>query len=102
MDIACDDQLTFYADGQALIDDTTPGYGVWDKIHHVDIPVGTRVYGIRCVNAGGPGGIVASFSDGTVTDGRWRYGQEGLKLKSGCMGMRGIHSNCNLTYHCYY
>ena len=64
----CDDKLWFYADGQEMIGSSTTDYNKWKVVKHVQIPGSTTVYGIKCLDVGGGAGIIASFSDGTVTN----------------------------------
>ena len=72
MDITCDNDLWFYADGQAIIDSNTPQQNNWRTTKHVSVSADTKVYGIKCVDRGVVGGIIASFGDGSKTDGSWR------------------------------
>ena len=73
VDITCDNQLWFYADDQEYIGSSTPDYDDWQAVKHVDIPGNTKVYGIKCVDTGSVAGILASFSDGSITNGEdWR------------------------------
>ena len=68
MNITCDDALWFFADGQEVIGSYTTGYNILGVVNHVQIPGSTTVYGIKCQNRAGGAGIIASFSDGTVTN----------------------------------
>ena len=68
MSITCDDKLWFYADGQEVIGSSTAAYDNFRVVKHVQIPGNTTVYGIKCQNTGGKAGIIASFTDGTVTN----------------------------------
>ena len=72
MDITCDNSVTFYADDKTIVDGSTAASDLFDDIQHVQVSIDTKVYGIKCENTGGPGGILASFSDGSVTDNGWR------------------------------
>ena len=72
VDITCDNSLWFYADGVAFVDETTPESGNWLATKHVVVPGGTKVLGIKCHDAGFLAGIIASFSDGMVTDASWK------------------------------
>ena len=49
--------------------DLTPD---WTKTERFALPGDTKVVTIKGDNAGGPGGILASFSNGVVTDGTWQ------------------------------
>ena len=71
MKAICDDQMTLWVDGVQ-----TDGQGVWNQISTLEIPATTQVLGIRCVNIGGPYGIMASVQDVAgddvlVTDDSW-------------------------------
>ena len=68
VNITCGNQLWFYADDQEIIGSSTPDYDDWEAVKYAQIPVNTKVYGIKCENAGSAAGILASFSDGTVTN----------------------------------
>jgi hypothetical protein len=72
LDITCDDVLTFYADNKEIVNASTPRNGIWDATKRVLVPSSVVVYGIKCVNTGGPAGILAATAYGTFTDGRWR------------------------------
>ena len=75
VNITCAYQLWFYADDEEIIGSSMSDSNWW-TVRHAQIPINTKVYGIKCVNTGdvGGGGILASFSDGTVTNGEdWRY-----------------------------
>ena len=43
----------------------------WSRATKFDIPAGTKVLGIECLDLGGLNGIRASTIDGLVTDGSW-------------------------------
>ena len=43
----------------------------WDQTERFILPGDTKVVTIKGDNTGGPGGILASFSNGVVTDGTW-------------------------------
>ncbi|KAK2145329.1 hypothetical protein LSH36_687g00018 [Paralvinella palmiformis] len=72
VDITCDNRLWFYADGQTIVQPNTPGSTNWRVTSHVSVPTDTKVYGIKCVDFGVVGGIIASMNDGSTTDGSWR------------------------------
>lgn len=69
---ACDDHMTVYVDGSVLIEPIYDRWG-WKTPNIADIPLGTQVIGIKCEDKGGDYGIVASLSNGIVTDtdGSW-------------------------------
>ena len=63
---ACDDELTVYADGDVLIENS-----IWEISKEAVIPIDTVVLGIKCKDLGGLFGIVASLSNGLITDDSW-------------------------------
>ena len=73
MKAICDDQMTLWVDGVQI---DVHEQGVWNEISTLDIPATTQVLGIKCVNNGGPYGIMAAVQDVTgddvlVTDDSW-------------------------------
>ena len=44
---------------------------IWKKVTKLDIPSTTKVIGIECQNWDGPKGILASTTDGIVTNKNW-------------------------------
>ena len=56
-----------YADGQLI------GFNnVWDETITVIIPETTTIVAVKIKNKSAAGGLLGSFSDGSVTDGSWQ------------------------------
>ena len=66
---SCDDKLKIYFDGDLQYEESASD--PWDKEIELKIPRGTKVLGLVCKGTGGSKGILASTSDGMVTDGNW-------------------------------
>ena len=66
---SCDDKLKIYFDGDLQYEESASD--PWDKEIELKIPRGTKVLGLECKDTGGGKGILASTSDGMVTDGNW-------------------------------
>ena len=64
---ACDDELTVYADGDVVIVENS----FWENAEEAVVPIDTVVLGIKCKDNGGLFGIVASLSNGIITDDSW-------------------------------
>ena len=65
-----DDDMKVYFDGVLQYDENGMA-DTWKLISELKIPSGTRVLGIECINHSQFGGIVASTTDGLVTDETW-------------------------------
>lgn len=61
----CDNILEIYIDGGVYYQTTDSG---WRTGITVTVPVGSTVIGIKCIDIGGAGAILASLSDGRTTD----------------------------------
>ena len=65
--------MRVYFNGKLALED--PNYGrdtlQWRTTSTINIPAGTEVIGIACLDAGVAKGIIASTSDGLVTDHTW-------------------------------
>eukprot|EP00092_Neocalanus_flemingeri_P077113 GFUD01095713.1.p1 GENE.GFUD01095713.1~~GFUD01095713.1.p1 ORF type:complete len:167 (+),score=33.54 GFUD01095713.1:88-588(+) len=71
----CDNLLMIYFDGVLQFEDEGwPGTDTyqWTSATELVIPSGTKVLGIECKDLGGNMGILASTSDGLVTNGKWQ------------------------------
>ncbi len=98
VNITGDNDLWFYADGQPIVDSNTPDYNNWRKTKHVSVPADTKVYGVKCIDRGVVGGIIASFSDGTVTDASWRLvgTTESLLSQLGRISFSDVSKRCQI------
>jgi len=67
---ACDNHMTVYVDGSVLIEPVYDLYS-WRTPNTATIPFGTKVIGIECKDKSFDYGIVASLSNGVVTDENW-------------------------------
>ena len=69
----CDNIMKVYIDGVLHYEDKDKKDGMqWLKTKEVKIPSGTQVLGIECLElADTPRGILATTSDGVLTDGSW-------------------------------
>merc|ERR1712106_84557 len=69
----CDNFMRIYFDGVLAHED--PDFGTdtlqWKTESEITIPIGTRVLGIECQDAGGAYGILASTANGILTDQSW-------------------------------
>jgi len=69
----CDNFMRVYVDGELAHED--PDFGTdtyqWKTESEITIPIGTRVLGIECQDAGGAYGILASTANGILTDQSW-------------------------------
>ena len=73
MNVICDDQMALWVDG---VQTAVEGQGVWNLMSSLNIPDTTQVIGIKCLNTGGPYGIMGSIQDAAgndvaVTDNSW-------------------------------
>lgn len=71
--VICDDQMTLWVDGEQT---DVAGQGAWNQMSTINIPSTTRVLGVKCVNNGGPYGIMGALTDEDgndvlVTDSSW-------------------------------
>ena len=69
----CDNVTKLYFGKLQHQDDPDPGAipYTWSKTTELVIPRGVQVLGIECLNQGLQKGILASTSDGLLTDGNW-------------------------------
>merc|ERR1712176_503282 len=73
MKVICDDQMTLWVDG---VQTDVAGQGSWNQMSTLGLKPGTRVLGIKCLNTGGPYGIMGAVTDADgndvlVTDNSW-------------------------------
>ena len=72
----CDNWMRIFFDGSLAFEDER--YGIyaepwaWMITTEIEIPPGTKTIGISCLNGGFVKGIIASTSDGKVTDKTWQ------------------------------
>ena len=69
----CDDQMTLWVDGEQK---DVAGQGVWNQMSTISLRPATQVLGVKCVNTGGPYGIMGAITDSEgkevlVTDNSW-------------------------------
>lgn len=71
MTATCDNKMKVYFDG---VRQAAPSAGLnnWPQSTTFRLPAGTKVVGIECDDVGVVGGILASFSNGMVTDDTWQ------------------------------
>ena len=65
--------MTLWVDGEQR---DVAGQGVWNQMSTLNIPSNTQVIGVKCVNTGGPYGIMGAITDSDgnevlVTDNSW-------------------------------
>ena len=75
LSVTCDNQMKVFADGVHLGSNNN-----WKETTHVTIPADTGVITIECYDHGVAGGIIASGSNGLVTDASWKCGTTGTSL----------------------
>ncbi|XP_063695080.1 uncharacterized protein LOC134826584 isoform X2 [Bolinopsis microptera] len=73
LNVICDDQMLLWVDG---VQTNVAGQGAWNQMSSLKIPDTTQVIGIKCLNTGGPYGIMGSIQDAAgndvaVTDNSW-------------------------------
>ena len=56
----------------------------WEETERFTLPGDTKVVTIKAYNPGYVGGILASFSNGVVTDGTWRCADMSLCITTEC------------------
>ena len=66
--ITCDNKCTIYADGKNLGEDNAH----WYTASQFTFPQGTRVIGIHGIDVGGVAALMGSFSNGMLTDSKWK------------------------------
>ena len=70
MALTADDQATIWVN-QVLV--TKPlNNNIWNKAQNYEFPECLRVIAVAITNNGGPGGLLASFDNGVITDNSWR------------------------------
>ena len=65
--VAVDNSVDVYADGTAI-----GSHSGWTSGLSLQVPGQTIVLGFKLQNAGGPASVIASLSNGVVTDGSWK------------------------------
>ena len=75
----CDDITKVYFDG--VLDTSAPQaeLDAWNIVSSFVVPDGTQVVGIECENTNGPGGLLASFSNGLTTGSDWTCSAESFE-----------------------
>ena len=80
MNFTCDDitqELSIDGNLQHLSGDSVTK---WNLASTHIIPPDTQLIRVKCHSTGGPGGFLASFSNGVVTDDSWQCAREGGDL----------------------
>ena len=74
--------MKIYFDGVLQYEDNH-----WFQVAKLVVPSNIKVLGIECQNMGGPKGVLASATDGMVTDRNWECSSnENLKIIDGTQG----------------
>ena len=69
--VRCNDQATVYIDGK-LMGTTIEKTEIWTG----DVPNNASTVAIKCENTADYGGLIASFSNGLITDGDWKCAKD--------------------------
>lgn len=67
--VRCDDRGEVYVDGK-FVGSTS----LWTEVWKSSITQDATVFAVKCLNNIGPGGLIASFSNGIVSNRHWKCG----------------------------
>ena len=77
MNFSCDDVTQALSVDRVLQPVSGDSASTWNLASTYNIPAGAQSIRVKCHNTGGPGGFLASFSNGVKTDGSWQCAAEG-------------------------